>query len=151
GGVRPALPIPATSVTQVNNQFVINSALTKIGLIKLPVGPCTGSITGTVQIPQNKTGVLVVAETTLASSVCGFTPAGSPPGSKPRGFTAIADRDSGQYTIFNLPTGFSYTVKGYAQGANYDSPTDTSPQMVNNATPVSVALTINAQTAASIA
>jgi hypothetical protein len=83
-----------------NNKFVIQSALTNIGLIALPDGSGTASVHGTVELPENSTGVLVVAESSPTT-----------------GYSAIADR-TGDYKIFNLPSG-SYTVNGYVQGSNY--------------------------------
>jgi len=122
GGVRPPFPVSTQGLTvDGNGNLVIDPNLVKIGLIPLPSSSqCTGSISGNAANPPEKTGVLVVAETTLGSEICGVTPAGDPPGSKPRGYTAIADKDTGEYRIFNLPPG-SYTVAGYAKGANYNA------------------------------
>jgi hypothetical protein len=79
GGIRQALPIDVSDPVDED-----------------------GMIFGNVEVPNDRTGVLVVAETS---------------GTSAQGFTAIADRD-GVYRIFNLPDG-AFSVLGYAQGANY--------------------------------
>lgn len=107
-GVRPALPIDTTAPTLVDGQYVVQSALTDVGLLPLPPGPATGTIHGTVAANDTSAGALVVAER-------GVGPAA------PRGTTAIADRD-GDYRIFNLAPG-TYTVSAYAKGHNYKTAT----------------------------
>ena len=99
-GLRQALPIDTANPAEGGNRLVVASALTDIGLIPLPDGFGTGTISGTVELPPNGAGVLVVAET-----------AGS-------GVAAIAN-SGGDYTIFNVDVG-NYAVTGYAQGVNYD-------------------------------
>ncbi len=100
GGVRQALPIDTTA--PVDKVLVVENALTDVGLIALEPGAGTGSIYGTVELPEDFNGALVISE--LSST---------------QGFSAIADRD-GKYKIFNLPAG-SYAVNAYVQGFNYDS------------------------------
>ncbi len=105
GGVRQALPIDiiegiaATEAAKAD--FIIDIALTDIGLVELEAGAGTASIYGVVDLPEGTKGALVVAES-----------------SPTMGYTAIADRD-GNYRIFNLPAG-TYTVTAYVQDANYD-------------------------------
>ena len=102
GGIRQALPIDVSSPVEEDGVLVVETPTTDVGLIALPSGAGTNQIFGNVEVPDDSTGVLVVAETT---------------GGTPEGFTAIADRD-GVYRIFNLPDG-DFSVLGYAQGANY--------------------------------
>jgi hypothetical protein len=99
GGVRQALPIDVSSPVDEDGLLVVKTAATDIGLVALPAGAGTNEIFGSVEIPSDATGVLVVAETSA------------------QGFTAIADRD-GVYRIFTLPDG-AFSVLGYAQGSNY--------------------------------
>lgn len=102
-GIRQAIPIDTTAaVKNADNIYVVESALTRVGLLKLTGDVGTGSIAGKVEVPPSTNGVLVVAETA------------NTPGS---GHSAIADTN-GDYVIFNLPAG-EYTVRAYAQGANY--------------------------------
>ncbi len=106
GGVRPSLPIDLAAGTLSGDQWVVQSALTNVGLIHLPDTTNLLSISGTVALPPSRVGVLVVAEPTAGG----------------RGHTAIADTD-GSYTIFNLPAsaspGADYTVSAYGEGVNY--------------------------------
>jgi hypothetical protein len=102
GGIRQALPIDVSSPDEEDGVLVVQTTATDIGLIALPSGAGTNQIFGNVEVPNDSTGVLVVAETA---------------GDSPLGFTAIADRD-GVYRIFNLPDG-DFSVLGYAQGVNY--------------------------------
>ena len=102
GGIRQALPIDLSEPGDEDGVLVVENAATDIGLIGLPSGSGTNVIFGNVEVPDDSTGVLVVAETS---------------GQSAQGFTAIADRD-GVYRIFNLPDG-DFSVLGYAQGANY--------------------------------
>lgn len=101
-GLRQALPIDTSVATQGEDEFVVMSALTDIGLIAQPAGAGTGSISGTAEVNEAHTGVLVVAETTSGA---------------PSGYSGIADRD-GDYAIYNLPAG-NFVVKAYAPGYNY--------------------------------
>ncbi len=98
-GLRRALPIDLATAAHGDGEWVLSNALTDIGLVVMPAGSGTGTISGNVAIPFDHAGVMVVAET-----------AG-------RGFDAIADRD-GSYAIYNLPPG-DYTVAGYARGSVY--------------------------------
>ena len=105
-GVRTALPLDLTTAAQVGGSWTLSSALSDVGLIKLPGTGGTATIQGTVAIPGSRSGVLVVAE-----------PAGGG-----AGVTAIADAHGG-YVMYNLPAaaapGTNYTVTAYGQGANY--------------------------------
>ncbi len=103
GGVRPALPVDTTTAVRDGGTgpWVVQSALTDIGLIGLPADAGTASIHGTAEVPADRIGTLVVAE-----------------GTDGTGYSAIADRD-GDYTIFNLPAD-DYVVQGYARYVNYD-------------------------------
>jgi hypothetical protein len=100
-GVRSAIPIDTSSPTEEGDNFVIDNSLTDVCLIGLEPGFGTASIFGSVELPEDNLGALVVAE--------------SDPDT---GFSAIADREGG-YRIFNLPAG-TYTVKAYVQGVNHD-------------------------------
>ena len=102
-GIRQALPIDVSSPFDVDGVLVVQTVATDVGLIALPSGAGTNTIFGTAEVPDDGTGVLVVAETS---------------GQSIRGFTAVADRD-GMYRIFNMPDG-DFSVRGYAQGVNYD-------------------------------
>jgi hypothetical protein len=102
GGIRQALPIDVSDPVDEDGLLVVQTAATDIGLIALPSGAGTNQIFGSVEVPSDVTGVLVVAEIS---------------GQNAKGFTAIADRD-GVYRIFNLPDG-DFSVLGYAQGLNY--------------------------------
>lgn len=108
GGVRQALPLDplqavvvTTSVAK-DDQLVLQTALTDIALIALEAGAGTAQIFGSVELPETSVGALVVAEASATE-----------------GHTALTGSD-GNYRIFNLPAG-TYTVKGYAQGVNYDT------------------------------
>ena len=100
-GIRQALPIDTGAAVPDGGGLVVESALTRIGLVRAP-GSGTASLAGRVAVAPSPTGVLVVAETAAT------------PGS---GFSAIADT-RGDYQIFNLAAG-SYTVRAYALGSNY--------------------------------
>ena len=102
GGIRQALPIDVSTPGEEDGVLVVETTATDIGLIALPSGAGSNEIFGSVEVPSDATGVLVVAETS---------------GQTAQGFTAIADRD-GTYRIFNLPDG-AFSVLGYAQGVNY--------------------------------
>jgi len=101
GGIRTALPIDTTGAVAKGGELVIESAVTRIGLIALPDGAGTGSISGTVALPAGKPGVLVVAEKDGV------------------GVSGVADRD-GHYRIFNLDAG-AYTVTGYTRGSSFET------------------------------
>ncbi|MBW2223373.1 MAG: carboxypeptidase regulatory-like domain-containing protein [Deltaproteobacteria bacterium] len=123
GGIRQALPIDVSNPVQEGGVLVVQTTATDVGLIALPSGAGTNQIFGNVEVPNDSTGVLVVAETA---------------GDSPLGFTAIADRD-GVYRIFNLPDG-DFSVLGYARGVNYGA----QPASVSGGQEVQVDLTISA-------
>lgn len=104
-GIRRSLPLDTTGAALVDGRYLVASALTEVGLIALPEGAGTGSISGTVSLPADRPGVLVVAEKDGV------------------GASAIADRD-GHYRIFNLGAG-SYSVTGYARGTSFEAETVT--------------------------
>lgn len=104
-GVRVALPITASDAVRSDNLYVIESALTDIGLIPLEAGDralASGQITG-LGDGSNVSGLLVVATGAAGS------------------FTAITDL-SGAFTVFNLPDG-QYEVKAYGAGIQIDTAT----------------------------
>lgn len=102
-GIRQAIPIDTTAaVKNADNIYVVESALTRVGLVKLTGDVGTGSISGKVEVTPSTNGVLVVAETA------------NTPGA---GFSAIADTN-GDYVIYNVPAG-NFTVRAYSQGSNY--------------------------------
>lgn len=97
GTIRQPLPIDVATATPLNGSYVVQSALTDIGLIAQAAA--AGAIHGHVAVADDHPGVLVVAE---ASG---------------KGFAVIAARD-GDYAIFNLAAGH-YTVTAYARGHVY--------------------------------
>lgn len=101
-GLRQALPIDTATAVEVNDTLVVQSSLTSIGLLQLSDGG-TGSISGSVELPLSRVGVLVVAE-----------PSGGGPAQ-----AAIANRE-GEYQIFNVPPG-AHSVVAYALNVNYES------------------------------
>ncbi|HET6610485.1 MAG TPA: carboxypeptidase-like regulatory domain-containing protein [Kofleriaceae bacterium] len=105
-GLRQAIAVATQDAADKDGKWVIESPLTKIGLIELGADAGTGIIRGNVDIPDDHNGVMVVAETSSGSGSA-------------TGFAAIADRD-GDYAIFNLPDG-GYTVTGYARGSVYEA------------------------------
>ena len=94
-GLRQALPLDTSSAVQTGEDaWVIENALSTIGLIKLPAGAVAdGAISGSV-VAKSCAGILVVAEGSGA------------------GLPGYSDSDCA-YTIFNVPAG-SYTVRGYS-------------------------------------
>ncbi len=99
-GLRQALPMSTSGATLEGDTYVVESALTDIGLIALDSTAGTGTIRGSVELDADRPGVLVVAE-------------------GDSGYSAIADRD-GDFAIFNVAPG-SYAVTGYSQGHSYES------------------------------
>jgi len=98
--IRPALPLDVSSASEVDDGWVIENAITTIGLIGLPGNTSLlGSISGSINT-ETATSVLVVAEG--AASYVGFSDA------------------SGAYTIFNVPAG-TYAVTGYAAGVQLNT------------------------------
>lgn len=100
GGLRQALPLDVASAVRTDAEWVLDNAITELGLLGLLPGAGTGLITGRVEVPPDRAGVLVVAETSL--------------GGRRVGASAISDRD-GNYAILNVAAG-PYTVAGYALG-----------------------------------
>lgn len=106
-GIRQPIPIDTNAATMNGGRYVVESALSSVGLLPLAAAG-SGSVWGRVERGPASTGILVVAET------------GTAPGS---GYSAIADTD-GDYRIFNLPAG-DYTVRAYALESNYTPATIT--------------------------
>ncbi len=105
GGVRQALPIDTgAAVRDGDGPWVVDGTPTDVGLIALPTGAGTGSITGHVELPVG-VGAIVVAETS------------SGPGAV--GHDAVVDLD-GDFVLFNLPAA-TYTVAAYATGHVHDT------------------------------
>ena len=99
-GIRQPLPIDTATAVLDGGAYVVNSALTRVGLARLASTSGTASLSGHIATVGVSRGVLVVAET--AAGV---------------GFSGIADT-TGEYKILNLAAE-SYTVRAYAVGANY--------------------------------
>jgi hypothetical protein len=108
-GVRVALPISTTDATEQERGWVLQSALTDIGLIPLPDAD-RQVISGTIAAAEidadgrplsDITGVLVVASDGTNT------------------FSATTDRD-GNFTIFNVEDG-DYEVSAYAAELQVDS------------------------------
>lgn len=101
--LRPALPIDAGAAVlseEGESSYVIESSLTTIKLIALPGDSSQlATISGHVET-GTELGVLVIAEGVDAT------------------YSGLADGE-GAYTIFNVPAG-TYTVRGYARGAQID-------------------------------
>jgi hypothetical protein len=102
GVVRQPLPLDLATAVLTEEKLVLQSAVTDIGMIADP-GAGAGSISGTVDVPEDGVGVLVVAETTTGPQTIGSA--------------VIAARDGG-YEIFNLQPG-RYVVTAYAVGHVY--------------------------------
>ncbi len=100
-GIRQALPIDTGAAMSTETGHVVESSLTQIGLLAFEQAPGTAQLFGTVELPPENVGILVVAES--AGSV----------------HAAIAGRD-GEYRIFNVAEG-DYTVTAYAVGYNYNT------------------------------
>ncbi|HSC88131.1 MAG TPA: carboxypeptidase-like regulatory domain-containing protein [Polyangiaceae bacterium] len=102
-GARVALPISTADAEATGNLWVIEQALTSIGLVPLPEKErfvATGSLVG-LDGDSNVGGALVVA-------------------SGPNGtFSGITDK-GGAFTLFNLLDG-TYTVRVYADGMQVES------------------------------
>jgi hypothetical protein len=94
-GVRVALPIDVDGAEAEGDGWVVDNALTQVGLIPLPAGEryrVSGSLSG-VSAKSNLTGVLVVASSDGVA------------------FSATTDKD-GAFTIFNVTDG-DYELVGY--------------------------------------
>ncbi len=101
-GLRQPIPVSASAATAASDgTFVVQNSLTNICLIALEAGAGTASIHGTVALPKDSAGALVVAESAPTA-----------------GFSAIADK-KGDYKIFNLSAG-TYSVNAYVKGVNYN-------------------------------
>lgn len=104
-GVRVALPIDVSEATPVDATYVVDNALTKVGLIPLEDGDratISGSIVALADSDTgNVGGVLVVAA------------------GEPGAFSGISDK-SGNFTIFNVTDG-DYEVSGYASDIQIES------------------------------
>lgn len=100
-GIRQALPVDLVSAVLADGVYVVEGALTEVGLLPLKDPGELGSIEGTVDLPDTRSGVLLVA-----------TPQGGG-----RGVSALADSD-GSFVIFNLPPG-EHEVSAYAKGTSY--------------------------------
>ena len=98
GTLRQPLPIDIATAADVAGALIVKSALTDLGLLAATeVG--AGIIRGTVEVPKDNTGIIVVAE---ADGV---------------GHAVVAARN-GDYAILNLPAG-TFNVTAYATGHNY--------------------------------
>ncbi len=94
--IRPALPLDVASAELQDEGWLIESALTTIGLIRIPGDTSDlGSISGTVQADGNAGALIVASDGEEA-------------------FTSFSD-SQGDYVIFNVSPG-TYTVQGYAAG-----------------------------------
>ncbi len=136
GGVRSALPIDLSTATYSSSasRWEVQGTLTDVGLIHLLDASNLVSISGTIQQPSTRVGLLVMAQ----------------PQAGGIGLTAIADR-SGSYTIFNVPAaaspGITYTVNAYGRGVNYNPETAT----LTVGSDATVDLTIKNTTTANVA
>jgi len=104
-GSRVALPISTSDATAEDKLYVVESALTDIGLIRLPDGErfvASGEVAGLTD--ESAIGGLLV----VAAGDAGT-------------FTALTDK-SGQFTLFNLPDG-DYEVSSYGAGIQVGSTT----------------------------
>jgi hypothetical protein len=102
-GLRTAIPVALSTATLTSGTYQVGTA-TDIGLAALPAGSYA-TLHGTVAAAPSKGGILVVAAPEAGGT----------------GVSGFAD-ESGAYDVFNLPVaagGTSWTVKPYAQGANY--------------------------------
>lgn len=97
-GARVALPFDVSVATRADGAYVVQSPVTDIALFAL-AGAGSGELYGSVEIPEDHPGVVVVAE--LAGA----------------GFSGIVTRD-GTYSIPNLAPGH-YIVRAYAKGHVY--------------------------------
>jgi hypothetical protein len=101
GGLRTALPIKTSEAKADKKAWIIDTTLTDISLIALPMDQQgLPSISGKVITDKGAGGVLVVADGGNG------------------GISAVTDK-AGGYTIFNVPNG-TYTVRGYAAGLQLD-------------------------------
>lgn len=102
-GVRVALPISTEEAELVEERYVIENALTAIGLISLPEAQrftVAGQVTG-LTMESNVGGALVVASGEAGT------------------FSAVTDL-SGAFTLFNMLDG-DYTITVYASGLQVET------------------------------
>lgn len=97
-GARVAIPLDVSVATNGDGEYVVKSPVTDIALFAL-AGAGAGELHGTVEIPEEHPGVIVVAE------LAGVGAAG------------IVSRD-GKYSILNLTPGH-YAVRAYTKGHVY--------------------------------
>lgn len=102
GTVRQPLPIDMASAQPVDDRLVVKSTLTDIAMSKAADGGAAGRIEGKVEVPEQATGIVVVAE-----------------GAGGTGLATVAARN-GEYAILNVPAG-DYTVNAYSVDHNYAS------------------------------
>jgi len=101
----PSTDLVGARLTQEMDKYVLASTTTDVKLIAFAGGPGRGVIRGRVDRPPNGVAVTVVAESDQSI------------GGRPRGVSAIADRDGG-YALFGLPPA-QLRVRAYAKGASY--------------------------------
>jgi hypothetical protein len=105
-GVRPALPIDASTATEGEGDVapaVIDNPSTVVGLLPRPAGAAGVTIAGTV-LGEAPSGTLVAVEAASAAPAY-----------------AIADVD-GSYVLFDVPPG-DYVVRGYKRGLELEPAT----------------------------
>ena len=102
-GARVALPISTEDAALIDGSYVIESALTNIGLIPLEAGDrvsASGSVQGLGD--ESQVGGLLIVATGAAGT-----------------FSAMTDK-SGAFTLFNLPEG-NYELKAYGAGIQVEA------------------------------
>ena len=107
-GIRTPFAIDLATAVKGDKGWLIDSSIADLALNRLPVDAPGGRIQGSIQVPLDRSSVLVVAEL-KSGDACPALPYSN--------CTAIATAD-GSYVIYNLPAG-DYNVKGYVQGYNY--------------------------------
>jgi hypothetical protein len=103
GTVRQPLPIDMTVAVPDGDGLTVKSTLTDIAMLTAADGGAAGRIEGKVEMPDDATGAVVVAE------------------ANGTGYPAIVARN-GEYAILNVPAG-SYTINAYMAGHNYTAAT----------------------------
>jgi hypothetical protein len=114
-GLRPAIPVSLSGATLSSGMYQVTTA-TDIGLVALAAGSYA-ALHGTVAAAPSKGGILVVAA----------------PAAGGTGVSGFADQN-GAYYVYNLPVaagGTAWTVRPYAQGANYTTGTALPVTLVN--------------------
>jgi hypothetical protein len=99
GTVRQPLPIDMTAAVAQGDGLVVKSTLTDIAMLTAADGGASGRIEGKIEMPDDRTGAVVVAE------------------ANGTGYPATVARN-GEYAILNVPAG-SYTINAYMAGHNY--------------------------------